>query len=62
MHLFYSNARVSETSFVEPGPYSIKLKTPIDDHLEPGDAYELTLHKVNQTLGLNVTVSQADTY
>ena len=44
-------------SYTEPGQYDIKLKTPIDDHLEIGEQYELTLNKVNQSLGLNVTVS-----
>lgn len=47
-------------SYTEPGQYDIKLKTPIDDHLEVGDQYELTMNKVNQSLGLNVTVSKDD--
>ncbi|XP_067950888.1 tyrosine-protein phosphatase non-receptor type 13-like [Watersipora subatra] len=40
---------------IEPSGLQVKLKTPIDDRLEAGDAYELTLHKINQSLGLNVT-------
>lgn len=52
-----TTTRHSDFSYTEPGPYNIKLKTPIDDHLLVGDEYEVTLNKVNKSLGLNVTVS-----
>ena len=50
------------SSYTEGSPFKVKLKTPIDDHLEVGESYELTLYKVNQTIGLNVTVSRYNRY
>jgi len=34
-----------------------QLNTPVQDDFSTGDNYTLVLHKINQSLGLNVTVS-----